>query len=289
MAGTVNAAGKDWARMHHFMGGDPNGDVLETDQETFDSKHRLLIEVYGMFLFLFALKIGYMDKEAKMARNLGLSGFNQLVFIEGNLLQMMSQLASGRADTLFMNSIIHMIIYYMAYIAWFRERNLEVDRNVKERMHAQFVGDDTLAKVFEMPGFDNFYIRDFCKSLGYKVTSATKGADLTRYVKLKDATFLKRRFLGEGDRVYAPLSLKSIYKSLCYRLESKATDSEHLASVLLCAQREFFLHGRTAFDEFQSVLRENGYVWALLEYDDLLKAFDEDRLSTWNVLGDLEL
>lgn len=281
VCGLVNAGSNDWRVLYKHLGGDVRTKVMESDQKGYDSHHRVMIEVYCRFVYKFALGLGYTEIEARLTQNLALAGFNQISCIEGNYFQYSYMLASGRADTLFANSIIHALIYMMAFIQWHELRNLPVPIDYQEFLKFAFVGDDTLAQASNMPGFDSLYIQEFAGSLGYVVTSARKDEALEAEVPFEVATFLKRSFRVEGSRIFAPLAVESILKSLCYRLKSEASDEEHESSVVEGAQREYFLHGEEAFAAFQQRMDDTGRPYKRLSYSDLLEEFDANEFTTW--------
>jgi hypothetical protein len=277
--GAMNAASDKWKEFYlRFC---HKRFLCESDQATFDARHRLMIGVYAYFMYRIALFLGMSEPDAMLLHNLILSGFVQLLEIEGIIILLLYGFASGRSDTLGGNSIIHWIMYVMAYIQRCRKDGRDLD--LKRDLGFGFVGDDVLGASTFMC---NTEFTKFVDSLGYKSQAARKDEDLRDDMTLGELTFLKRTFRLQGEKVFAPLDINSIYKSLCYRLEPCGVSPEqHMKQVVDAAQREMFLHGEQAFLDFQSRLKVAQVAvkveFKYFSYQQLMDAYEKGSLETW--------
>jgi hypothetical protein len=171
----------------------------------------------------------------------------------------------------------------MAYVHFFKEvKFTDPYEKWYEYIRQAFVGDDVVNSSI-LTGFDNVYVCKYQDSVGYATTSADKKSAIEASKDYKEVTFLKRRFVIDGERVLAPLDEDSIYKMLCYKvLPSHCSDEEHEKSILNAAQREFFLHGEEKFDDFQELMKDNKLYNAGLTYEKLSKEYDDDRFQMWD-------
>lgn len=280
--GTVNATSKDWKTLYNHLI-EYNDKGFEFDQEGFDLHHRLFIEPYIQTIVSISQHIGYTIKEQLILKRVMISAFNQLANLDNELVFLNYGLASGRCDTMFCNSVIHSLLYYYA----FRRLN-GPNHNPRNYLRLAIVGDDTLLTIKKGSNikFEGEEIKKIMYDVGYILTSARKDGSLLLDEKVEKLTFLKRTFNIEGDNVFAPLSLKSIYKTLCFHLELNCTLEEWQRGVLLSTQRELFMHGKDVFLNFQEDLRTKNISFEELKYENLLREYDDGSFTT---LGSLTM
>lgn len=283
----MNAGSSEWKMLYERLtDGGRRTMVLETDQNGYDSHHDVMIGPYVAYMVGVAQKLGYSAEERTGLERVLLSMFYNLTEWEGNLFMMSYGVTSGRSDTIQVNSIVHKLIYYYAFCKHYVELGQIVPKDVRNKLRLALVGDDSLASVSEdCDWFDGTYLAKVCLELGYELTSARKELSLQDRVSIYDATFMKRRFRVEGQRVFAPIVEESIYKSLSYYTKTQVTEAERNLATLLGAQREFFLHGEGRFGEFQRELdqlqTERGIVVRRYTFQELLDQFDASSFETW--------
>lgn len=158
----------------------------------------------------------------------------------------------------------------------------------QEYVKAATVGDDNASGISKVISdrYNMLTIAPIYNKLGYKVTGASKKAVEKPFIEFEDLVFIKRKFKFNEELGYvAPLDTDSIYKSLCFdKKDIGTTWQARLENVGRSAQREFFLHGRDAFDEFQCLLKplaaENGIVQTYLNYDNLVQEYKSGTFTT---------
>lgn len=124
--------------------------------------------------------------------------------------------------------------------------------------------------------------------LGFPITDARKNKTLS-YVPLKDATFLKRRFIWneEAKAYFAPLEEESILKIITFIKTTNCTLEEGSINAICDAERQYFLHGREVYDKqvaWMKTLVESkkelvGITIPWVTYDVLLQDFKNKTLS----------
>jgi hypothetical protein len=108
-------------------------------------------------------------------------------------------------------------------------------------------------------------------------------------LSFSEVSFLKRQFIVEGEEVYCPLALRSIYRMLMIRKESKLPVKEHMAIVLEEAMREIFLHRELDFNSWRErfiALAEKYDLFSsrylrLLPKETYQSMWEERNFSTW--------
>jgi hypothetical protein len=149
------------------------------------------------------------------------------------------------------------------------------------------VGDDTLLTVKEGDFlFSGEKVKEIMFNVGYILTSARKDGSLLVTAPVETLSFLKRTFNLIGEHVFAPLSIKSIYKTLCYHLALNCTVEEWQRGVLLSTQREMFMYGKDEFEKFKAILKSKNIIFDELFYDELLNEYADGKFTT---LGSLTM
>jgi hypothetical protein len=283
---SINAGSPQWKRLYNHLTFD--GEelfVMEFDVRGLDSSHsKITYAVHGYYKRQ-AQILGYTETELEEFVLTLHSARHYLIKIEGNYYMTDSTVGSGQSDTIQFNSIsLKFIIRYA--LAKFIRRNPNGGFS-KSDIRKSIVGDDSLVgarKRLRDAGFNALFIKECALELGYVVTSADKTRELTEFVHISEATFLKRRFVVDGDRVFAPLALESLYKAHAYVI-GKTEERIRTMSVLISMQSEFFLHGREALAAYHEKISEVEKLLGISvkrrSYDELLSAYDANNLVCW--------
>lgn len=254
--GLMNAASSQWDAMVKRLLKFSSSRLMDADHKGFDSHHRLLFPYYRRFCREGGKRLGYTPSELKEMDVLLLSAEGQHVVMMGDEFFQDHGLASGRADTLFCNVIMTLLITLYAM------DKEGCPRPFREHVVWCSVGDDVVLASSPASGMDMVKMARHATSLGYVMTSATKDQEITPFTPLEKISFLKRGFRWENGLWRAPLSQASITKSLCYltKLAKGVTEEERNRSALDSASREMFLHGEEEFDKFVDLALKVGFV-----------------------------
>jgi hypothetical protein len=192
-----------------------------------------------------AKKIGYTEYEARMVHGIFTKCSRYFIVLEGNVFMVGSKLSSGRSDTLVTNCVSGCITFNYAIL----RHNPNLDPNVVSRKAT--TGDD--ANLTVDPRFfpkDGAWLISAFAEAGWTITSSNK-VDALQALHFSEIDYLKRKFKVVGQRVFAPLALESIYRSLAYRVGGNAADEdERNFSAAQSAVAEAFLHGEEFYASF---------------------------------------
>jgi hypothetical protein len=286
----VNAGSSDWKKLYNFLTRFEK--VLEGDFKSMDLSHSVLNDPYAKFIYHLCLRLGYTHPMALASARVTQIGMHYILLMEGNLFLCEEKLNSGRFDTIIVNSVDGEVIVRYPYAIKYPEKFDVPDwsnlRNPGPSMISQFLaschaGDDVLlsrAKDLKME------VEDFVKLidlLGYVLTNPNDKNSPPALSSIDKVTFLKRSFVKEGERVFAPLALESIYRSLSYYAKgpSKVTEEERNRGAVQSAIREFFLHGQAKFEQEKAQLELLFPEIRFPTYAFLLESFDTDKFTTW--------
>jgi hypothetical protein len=168
---------------------------------------------------------------------------------------------SGNNLTTVLNSIMNALLVRCFYAEeWYRAKGSLPTVAFRELIQIIFYGDDSLGSVNPTcpVKFDALKYQAWCAQYGIGITPPQKDEEMTAYLDQTKADFLKRvsNHVPEIGTDVGALEIASIYKPFYWRLESEATDAEHILSVAATAAAEMFLHGRSKYDEFMLQLHE---------------------------------
>lgn len=131
-------------------------------------------------------------------------------------------MVSGIPLTASGNSLANIFLLRMAYAAGCIRKGIPVDFS-KIRMCAY--GDDHLVSVPNfLKWFNMQYLQQFFAKYGIVYTDAAKNADVKEFESLDDLTYLKRKFVKDGQIIQAPLDLNVIREMVLWVRKSKDMD-----------------------------------------------------------------
>jgi hypothetical protein len=270
---TMNAGSPQWGELLTYL--TRFGPYLmDSDQSGLDNHHGFISNAFNHFMYDVSLKCGYTQQEARMVVLVLLKAERYLLFMEGNLFVVSRGLVSGLPFTITLNCVVMKLMFYYTIAG--------VTRKVPSQVTSVAVtGDDSLLGVDdELEGFISpELVTDSFASCGYEITAPDKESEIS-FVHWSELKYLKRRFRKEGGRVFAPLELDSVFKSLAYVCGiPRDGERERSKAALQSAAREMFLHGEEAFlafvEEAKDVWRGlSGGELSLPTYGDCLQDFD---------------
>jgi hypothetical protein len=237
--------------------------IMGFDFSKFDKRisKQLIMAAYSCLIEL-ALELGYPTTDVYMMVVMGVEFFKPIVNWNRTIVEILGSNPSGNNLTVILNCIVNALLFRcFIFEAWYRDNPTKPIPDFRDIVHATFYGDDglaTLLKRYMIPNVNLFTYRDWLAKHGMKITPPNKDAEFTEFIGEEDADFLKRldRYHEDLDCHVGALDKGSIFKPLYYRLNSSATDREHLYSVVASVLTESFLHGREFYEYAETQLRK---------------------------------
>lgn len=193
-------------------------------------------------------------------------------------------LPSGFAGTTSINTIGHMILFYIFYI--------KICYNTAHHKMADFstfihnvslvvYNDDILFTVsdFIKDWFNAITISEMYENFGWPITSGDKTSEIRPFKNIHDCTFLKRKFRRDNSIpyvVWAPIDLKVVHNLIHWIRRSPDMKQQLYDNVINIL---FFLisHGRNVFDSYlkdiNAALKKSGNRVFLTTYDTIKEDF----------------
>jgi len=285
MLGKINAASHEWSEIHDYVA-DKEYEIFDSDGIKYDVSigrnhiHEIAFEVKN-----FCFECGYTQEACLICCHIILSMCKIIVKLNGDWFIMCKKNPSGSILTLWLNGVVNCVNSRIAYKRA-TKKSLD-DFKLDLRIFVQ--GDDfigALRKIIrqQFPDFLKDWI-DVMLELGFVVTSGDKEGE-PKFLEISEAVLLKRKFAvhKQLEEVVGPLDKNSIYKALCFEPKNAIPSTAHrLVQVIEGAQREFFLHGREEFVEFQKEVFSLEEVVKLgpkrLDFEELLLSYKEGRMA----------
>lgn len=250
--GGMNAGSKEWNALAERLLSKPLH--FDADFSSFDTSHdSVMFRAFALVLYMLAKTYGYEPAAAELVYIYCIAFKWQLAKYLTDIFGKFKGMPSGVIITLIMNSIVNSLLMRICY-----RRLVGELRRFREDVKLATVGDDNVQGVDGdiREKYNMITVSEQLFKLGYIATPARKNNTIQPFIPFSELTFLKRSFRFDEVLGYvAPLEKDSIYKALSFeKKEAGITPTERLRLVAESSQREFFLHGRTAFESFQQLL-----------------------------------
>lgn len=297
----INAASFQWNQASNYLNsfGDLENKVAG-DEVSLDLKQWKMLSYYAITMERAAKKFGYTQHGQDMVRRIILSASRFVLVLLGDVFVMDKILTSGRPDTIHANCVTSKLKIYMAVgleLIHTGKLDLDLDEVIaseswKEYLESRerfrnyikclFTGDDNTLAVkgnFRLTGKK---IQEMAALCGHKMTKTDKTDQEIVYQFLGEISYLQRDFIKRDNQWYAPLSRKSIFKSLMYVTSVKLdVEDERNVNASLCACREWYLHGKAIFDTEMLVLKRIFPNVNYPTYDTLDNEYHHGIFQTW--------
>lgn len=184
---------------------------------------------------------------------------NPIYNVQNTLYQVSGSLGSGLFSTAVQNSLIQELILQMLwtkFTAKYPKYAGNGDSFVRYVVHDKY-GDDGFLST-NAPEFDLRFIIETAKdSWDMTITDPEKGDKIPENFPLEKWNYLKRGFRPVGDRVYAPLEIQSMLKTLNWWVPQDDKSVED-AMVDRCNEVMFYLssHEDETWDEFSKIVHD---------------------------------
>jgi hypothetical protein len=270
--GGINAGSIDWNFLGQRLRIHPN--YLDEDFNSFDVSHgRSTFRMIAKLMFKLNWIFGMAPEHCNAIYVYVFCLCWQLFKYNKDLYLKMKGMPSGVILTLILNSLANSTLMRIAFNRIFN-RKIEFNDHVVTAN----VGDDNASSVtdFVKHKFNMITLQPIYQQMGYVVTPANKQGVVQPFVKFEDLQFVKRKFVAHDKFGWiAPIETDSIYKSLMFEdVQMGVSPIQRLHDVISGAQREFFLHGRGAFEQFQGELSDlikanYQFTYTELKYEEL--------------------
>jgi hypothetical protein len=180
---------------------------------------------------------------------------------------------SGHPLTVIINSIVNSM--YIRY-AFMEITKLSLDV-FDDNVHLATLGDDNImgvSSVAAQAGFSHTGLVKFFATKNIKYTMADKTTESKPFIDIKEADFLKRKFVFNWDikRWICPISIDTLHKMLTVITYSKnICVEEQVADIILNVKREMSLHGKQSFERYFKKLK------IILEHNEVISSFVKEE------------
>ncbi len=284
----TNATSYEWDEMYHYLTTFGTGRMIAGDFSKYDKRMSgTWILAAFEFITIILREAGWSDEDICVVHGLAEDTAFPLCDFNGDLVEFWGSNPSGHPLTVIINCIAHSL--YFRYV-W-----LKVGNNLSEfqdYVHLMTYGDDDVANISsEVVNYNHTIIQEELGKIGVKYTMADKESKSVPFLEMKDIVFLQRawRYEPELGSHLAALNEKSISKMLTMCIPSKVVCPEQYAvDILQNALREYFFHGRDAFEKHKAVFLDvisevklENYFEEFPDYDVLKLQYLEDCKEVW--------
>lgn len=250
-----------WTRLRE-MG--PNG--FDIDYSNYDGS-----VTPAAFDFFRAVTDRVLPEKEKLARHALLHAMQNAYLVCGSVMFRTYQgNKSGSPLTDVFNSVTNVFVMYLSYLHGRALNGLSIDLCHFDRdVRMITYGDDVIVSMASSveKNFNRFVVQDVATLLGMKVTSASKEGQLLAWERLEDLSFIKLSFRGEGDVVFCPLPMETIWRMVQWTEKQNLGDRVLLKAIIGVAVRAMAHHGREAVERFRAQLSNLQYK-VEFDYDD---------------------
>lgn len=274
----INAYGIGWTEAYYHITKFGESNIVAGDHSAFDKKIPANVMMAVSKILWDMCKIGgYTVEQLTVVRVLLTEVILPIYEFNGTILETAGTNPSGNSLTVIINNIANALYMRSAFFVICPAFRIYAFDSLVSIL---FYGDDNIFSVHQIivKMFNHTSIQEVLASWGLKFTMADKLSESVPTIHISSAEFLKRTFLWSEilGRFTAPLSVKSIAKSLHCNHVRRQIPEVHDASVICTANREFFQHGKAVFEERHEQLQQ-----VIDEHD--LQFFSEEFL-TWDQL-----
>lgn len=250
---------EEWDGLFHYITKHGVNKIIAGDYRKFD---KTMAPVWIVAAFQLIVRImrdsgNFSEDDFKVISGVGIDIAYPLMDFNGELIQFFGSNPSGHPLTVIINGLANSM--YMRYTYYLLNPKCEC-LSFKKNVSLMTYGDDNICSVSNLcPWYNHTTIAACFATIGIGYTMADKEAVSIPYINIKDASFLKRRwvFNKELDRYLAPLEHDSIEKMLLIWVASKTISPQHQAvAIVESAIGEYFFYGKEVFNDKRDLFIE---------------------------------
>lgn len=262
----VNAHGLEWQNLLKYLNHDlplteENLDklyVLAGDFKSFDlSMNTTTLIAVKKVIMTVLINADWSVDDLKMAEMCLHEMIFKYVKLNCELIRIQHSNPSGNSLTVIINCIANSL--YMRCV-YYHLHSQNGDTNIP-LFHTKYrlttYGDDNVLTTLDKNELlTHISIRDTLALWNIGYTMAEKDADFIPFINIKEATYLKRRFVYHKDlEIYAaPLDIKSINKMLCIWTYNKNGFDAQYDGVIRSAFYELVFHGEETYNKYYNII-----------------------------------
>ena len=250
----INPHGVEWKVLFDSLSQNPLENTMEMDFSQYEFKHLpFAFRIVAKALFLWYKINGFPPATCYAVYTLILACRQGLVTINSVLL-FICMLLSGIAITAELNSLLQFVYFNFAFMRMTKRPPSDFLKQVILAIY----GDDHLSTVSnEIKAIFNMtLVAKFFETIGMVLTpAANKTGEITDFINLTDATFLKRSFRPQGGLMDAPLKWESIFNSVQYYRKKANIDPKMIqASTIDSALIEMTHYPKEQYEKFSHTM-----------------------------------
>lgn len=263
----MDAQGKEWDKLYHWLV-DFSPNVIAGDFKAFDVTQDAdeLMVVYK-FIRRFARQLGASKEHLDLMEACEKDTTFPLINYFGTLIRTALN-PSGQSLTVIVNGLMNVLRTMSLYALQCDVVNDENMDSFFDNVRLMTYGDDNIM-ASKVDTFNHSYLQYTYEKMGITYTMADKERETQPFITIEEATFLKRswRFEPDLDMFVAPLDITSMTKMLYTYIPSKVISTkQQLSQMILTNHQEWFLHGKSAFEEWTEKLKRYAVELDLIDY-----------------------
>lgn len=286
---------ESWGDLHKRFSRLEDTENFATDYSSFDltiSVH-LMDAAVNLLISLTHMMSGYTDEHRRIMRVICYDLCNPIYDVDGTWVRFTGSNSSGNPLTTMLNCLVNHLVWNQVWVMWSHDRmnpaqsglyHLVSNDNpaLSTVMSLTCLGDDFFGAVTRSSGFTQIDAVNYAAKLGFTLTGADKGAEITPYAS--SISFLKRRMIvyqtNRGELVLAPLSMTSLLRPFIWG-EWKVDIIEHYAGLIKGMLVELVQHGPEVYEEYVTLFRDFTSEFHLMHSTSPRRASIKETLSSY--------
>lgn len=276
----INVDSIEWDDMYHYLTYFGTDEIIAGDFSAYDKtmKAVFLHAVFDLLDWLLFLSGNYKEEDKKILYGIREDLIYSTTDFNGDLIEFFGKNPSGNALTVILNGLVNCLYNRYAYYLLNPENECE---SFKENVRLMVYGDDNIIGVNAeyVPWYNHTALVFAYEKMGIKYTMAEKTAKSVPYIKITEATFLKR-FFRYDDTLQcqmAPIEFQSIANSLTMWVRSKSiTREQQMLEIMSGALLKFFHYGEKTYKQWYNIFKE------IVETTDLKDFVIEAHLKSYS-------
>lgn len=275
--GTISQS-TEWDEIYHYLTTFSDEHIVAGDYKSFD-KHmhpEFMLAAFDIIYKVCEHSGNYDEEDLRAISTMAMDVTYPYVDYNGDLVQFVGVNPSGHPLTVIINGLVNCL--YIRYV-YYMLNPKRTCSDFKENVKLMTYGDDNIMGINpDIPWFNHTTIRSALSTFGVVYTMADKTAVSVPYIKISEASFLKRTWRYDRDVGYylCPLDEESIERSLMTWVLSKTIGpDEQCSEIIRSASEEYFWYGKEKFLTKKKLLQD------LISHLSLELWFEDQPLNTW--------
>lgn len=256
----INVDSIEWDDVYQYLTCFGTDGIIAGDFSAYDKtmKAVFLHAVFDILDWLLMLSGNFKDTDKNVLYGIREDLIYSTTDFNGDLIEFFGKNPSGNALTVILNGLVNCLYNRYAYYLLNPENECE---SFKENVRLMVYGDDNImgVNVDYAPWFNHTSLVFAYEKMGIRYTMAEKTAKSVPYIKITEATFLKRYFRYDDvlECQLAPIEFQSIADSLTMWVRSKSiTREQQMLEIMSGALLKFFHFGEKTYKKWYKIFKE---------------------------------